>query len=126
MNCDQSLGRPRWRGVSHHYAFYASLAGAMPLLLLASGATATAAAAVFVAGACVMFGASALYNRVDWQPGTLRNLMRRIDHSGVFLMIAASYTPYALLVLEGAWTIALLAVVWTAVALAIGLRLVRP
>jgi hemolysin III len=98
----------------------------MPLLLLASGAAATVAAAVFVAGACLMFGASALYNRVDWQPGTLRDLMRRIDHSGVFVMIAASYTPYALLVLRGAWTIALLAVVWAAVAIAIGLRVARP
>jgi hemolysin III len=123
---DQGPVRPRWRGISHQYAFYASLAGAMPLLLLASGAAATAAAAVFVAGACLMFGASALYNRVDWQPGTLRDLMRRIDHSGVFVMIAASYTPYALLVLRGAWTIALLAVVWAAVAIAIGLRVARP
>jgi len=123
---DLALVRPRWRGVSHQYGFYASLLGAMPLLLLASGAAARAAAAVFVGGACLMFGASALYNRVDWRPGAQRDLMRRIDHCCVFVMIAASYTPYALLVLGGAWTITLLAVVWSAATLAIAVRVAKP
>ena len=68
-----------------------------------------------------MFGASALYNRVRWAPGACR-WMRRVDHSGVFLMIAGGYTPYGLLVLTGAWRLTLLAIVWTGVAVAIATR----
>jgi hemolysin III len=118
--------RPRWRGVTHQYAFYAAIGGAVPLVRLATGAAATTAAAVFVAGTCLMFAASALYNRVHWPTASLRDLMRRVDHSGIFLMIAASYTPYGLLVLDGAWTITVLAVVWAGTAVAVGLRIARP
>jgi hemolysin III len=119
------LPKPRLRGVSHEYAFYASVVAASPLILAASDAAGRVAASIFVAAACVMFGASALYNRIDWGPAA-RDVMRRIDHSGIFVMIAGSYTPYGLLVLDGAWTIAVLAVVWTGVAVAIGVRVARP
>ena len=75
-----------------------------------------------MAGMAAMFGASALYNRVEWTPVAAER-MRRIDHCGIFLMIAASYTPYGLLVLDGAWRVVVLAVVWTGVAVAIAVRL---
>jgi hemolysin III len=118
----QALARPRLRGVSHEWAFYGSLVAAAPLVVVAEGGAARVAAAVFMAGMAAMFGASALYNRVEWTPAA-RERMRRVDHCGIFLMIAASYTPYGLLVLDGAWRVVVLAVVWTGVAVAIAVRL---
>ena len=118
----QALARPRLRGVSHKWAFYGSLVAAAPLVVVAEGGAARVAAAVFMAGMAAMFGASALYNRVEWTPVAAER-MRRIDHCGIFLMIAASYTPYGLLVLDGAWRVVVLAVVWTGVAVAIAVRL---
>ncbi len=118
----QALARPRLRGVSHKWAFYGSLVAAAPLVVVAEGGAARVAAAVFMAGMAAMFGASALYNRVEWTP-VAGERMRRIDHCGIFLMIAASYTPYGLLVLDGAWRVVVLAVVWTGVAVAIAVRL---
>lgn len=110
------------RGVSHMWAFYASIATGVPLTVAAQGGAARASAGIFAAAVTAMFGASALYNRVEWKPA-LHRLMRRVDHSGIFLLIAGSYTPYGLLVLDGAWRIAILAVVWTGVTVAIAVRL---
>jgi hemolysin III len=118
----EAAGTPRLRGVSHEWAFYGSIAAAAPLVAVANGAAGRVAAAVFAAGTATMFGVSALYNRVDWAPAA-RRWMRRIDHCGIYLMIAGSYTPYGLLVLDGAWRLAVLAVVWSGVAAAIALRL---
>jgi hemolysin III len=115
-------GKPRLRGVSHEYAFYVSLGGALPLTLIPSSAAGQVAAAVFAVAVTAMFSASALYNRVDWAPAA-RRAMRRVDHTGIYLMIAGSYTPYGLLVLDGAWRIAVLAVVWSGVTAGIGTKL---
>ena len=48
-----------------------------------------------------MFGVSALYHRVDWKSTHVRTWMRRLDHSTILLLIAGTYTPFALLVLDG-------------------------
>jgi hemolysin III len=114
--------KPRLRGFSHTWAFYVSIATAVPLTLVARGVAGQVAAAVFAAAVTVMFGVSALYNRVEWAPAAHR-LMRRVDHSAIFVLIAGSYTPYGLLVLDGAWRIAILAVVWTGVTVAVAVRL---
>jgi hemolysin III len=50
--------------------------------------------------------------------------MRRLDHAAIFLLIAGTYTPYGLLVLDGAWRVSVLSVVWTGAALAIAQRLI--
>jgi hemolysin III len=114
--------RPRLRGVSHEWAFYCSLVAAVPLVVMADGPGARVAAAVFAAGTVAMFGSSALYNRVDWTPVARRRL-RRLDHCGIYLMIAGSYTPYGLVVLDGAWRAVMLGVVWTGIAVAMTLLL---
>jgi hemolysin III len=67
-----------------------------------------------------MFGASALYHRVTWSPDT-RPWLRRVDHAGIFALIAGTYTPFGLLVLHGA-QIAILAVVWAGANLAIAAK----
>src|SRR4051795_13028077 len=104
---------PLLRGGSHFYAFWFALAGAVVLVLLAPGATATAAAAVYGAGMCALFAGSALYHRWRGDP-RWRPILRRVDHSTIFVFIAASYTPVALLVLDGAMRWIVLGGVWIA------------
>jgi hemolysin III len=112
---------PRLRGAIHQHAFFVSVVAGALLIASAAGVAGHVAASVFALGTVVMFGASALYHRVRWSPRG-RRWMRRIDHAGIYLMIAASYTPYGLLVLDGAWRIGILTVVWAGVAAGIILR----
>jgi hemolysin III len=81
------------------------------------------AAAVFAASVALCFGASALYHRVTWTP-RVRLWMRRVDHAGIYLLIAGTYTPVSLLVLRGAWRPVVLAVVWSGALAAILLKFV--
>jgi hemolysin III len=103
--------KPRLRGVFHQYAFFASLASGTLLVLLAATTRAAVAAAVYAASVSALFGVSALYHRVTWTPPARRR-MRRLDHSMIFLLIAGTYTPVGLLVLEGTLATVVLAVVW--------------
>ena len=114
--------RPRLRGVSHQYAFFASVALGALLVAGASGADERISAAVFAAALATMFGVSALYHRVTWRPGT-RRWMRRLDHAAIYLLIAGTYTPFGLLALSGALRWTLLAIVWGGASIAILLKL---
>src|SRR5919199_3063308 len=102
---------PLLRGVTHAYAFWFALAGAITLILLAPSATAVTAAAIYGAGLCALFAGSALYHRWRWDP-RWRPLLRRVDHSTIFVFIAATYTPVALLVLDGALRWWVLGIAW--------------
>jgi hemolysin III len=102
---------PRLRGVTHAWALVAAVGGAVALALLAPGGTARLAAIVYGCGLCALFAGSALYHRWRWSPRA-RPLLRRIDHSTIFVFIAASYTPVALLVLEGSLRWVVLGLVW--------------
>src|SRR5207244_3949085 len=55
-----------------------------------------------------LFGVSALYHRINWRSATARDWMRRLDHSMIFVLIAGSYTPLAMLVLHGPPAVAIL------------------
>jgi hemolysin III len=103
--------KPRLRGVSHQYAFFVAVAAGAALVVLARGGQARLVVAVYALSLCAMFGASALYHRIDWPPRP-RRWLRRLDHSMIFVLVAGTYTPFAVLVLAPAlgWTI--LAVVW--------------
>ena len=114
--------RPRLRGVSHTYAFVISLLLGVLLVALASGTAGRAAAAVFALTTAVMFAVSALYHRITWKPGP-RRWMRRLDHAAIYLLIAGTYTPFALLALSGAWRWTILAIVWGGALAAILLKL---
>jgi hemolysin III len=93
------------------------------LILAADGERRRLAAAVFAGSVAACFGASALYHRVTWTP-RVRLWMRRIDHAGVYLLIAGTYTPVSLLVLDGAWRPVVLTIVWAGAAAAIVLKFV--
>jgi hemolysin III len=103
--------KPRLRGVFHQWAFFVSLAAGAVLVLLANGSTATSAAAIYAFSLSALLGVSALYHRVDWQPSA-RRWMRRLDHTMIFVLIAGTYTPFALLVLHGDLSRIVLIAVW--------------
>jgi hemolysin III len=95
------------------------------LVVAADETRATVAAAVFAASVVLMFAFSALYHRITWSPRR-RLWLRRLDHVGIYGLIAGTYTPFGLLVLEGTWQTVVLAVVWTGAALAILQKLAWP
>jgi hemolysin III len=105
------LLKPRLRGVSHQWAALVAVVLLVPLALTAQGGRARLAALVYGVAVCGLFGVSALYHRHDWGPRA-RAWMRRADHSMIFVFIAATYTPVALLVLHGTLATVILAVVW--------------
>jgi hemolysin III len=107
---DEELA-PRLRGVMHAYAFWVALGLGVALIAVAHGARARSAATVYAIGLCALFAGSAVYHRWRWDP-RWRPLLRRIDHSTIFIFIAASYTPVALLVLQGTLAKVVLIVVW--------------
>ena len=103
--------KPRLRGVVHEIAFFVALAVAIPVLLTAPPGRAFVAAVVFASCVPLCFGLSALYHRPTWTP-RVRSRLARLDHMGVYLLIAGTYTPFGLLVLSPGWAIPVLAIVW--------------
>jgi hemolysin III len=103
--------KPRLRGVSHEYAFFVSVGCGVALILAASSGRARLAAVIYAVAVSALLGTSALYHRVTWRPKA-RRWMRRLDHSMIFVMIAGTYTPVALLALKGALAGTILIVLW--------------
>lgn len=103
--------RPLLRGMSHAYAFWVALVAAVTLTALVPSGTARVGAVVYGLGLCGLFAASGTYHRWRWNP-RWRPLLRRVDHSTIFVFIAATYTPVALLVMHGTLRWAILAAVW--------------
>ncbi len=118
------LVKPRLRGVTHQWAFLVSVGLGIALVISAPSGRATTAAAVYAASVTLLFGSSALYHRVDWRRPNARRWMRRLDHSAIFLLIAGSYTPFALLAIDGTLADVILAVVWAGALGGIVLKLV--
>jgi hemolysin III len=116
-----ALVKPRLRGVFHEFGFYVALGLGVPLALTAEPGRARLAAIVFAACVALCFGASALYHRPTWS-SRVRSRLARLDHVGVYLLIAGTYTPFGLLVLSTGWAVPVLAVVWAGVATAIVLK----
>lgn len=116
-----SAERPRFRGVSHRIAFFLTLPLAALLALEVDTTAGRVAAIAFGASVAAMFGASALYHTVTW-PDAKRRWLRRLDHAGIYALIAGTYTPVGLLVLTGNWQLAVLGIVWVGAATAIALK----
>ena len=104
--------KPKLRGVSHEWAFFVSLFLGAALVIAAKTPQATLAAAIYAISLSALLGTSALYHRVNWTRPSVRRWMRRLDHSMIFFLIAGTYTPFALLVLDGPLADAILVVVW--------------
>jgi hemolysin III len=108
--------------VSHQYAFVVSLASGTLLVLLTTTTKASVAAAIYAASVSALFGVSALYHRGTWTTAARRR-MRRLDHAMIFVLIAGTYTPVGLLVLQGRLATVVLAVVWGGAVAGIALEL---
>lgn len=105
-------------------AFFVSLPAGIVLVALAEGPLARGAVTVYVLSLAATFGASAAYHLGNWSPpASLR--MRRLDHSMIFVLIAGSYTPVALLVLDSPWSVVILSVAWAGAAVGIALKFVK-
>ncbi len=104
--------KPKLRGVSHEWAFFVSLFLGAALIVAAKTPKATVAVTVYAISLSALLGTSALYHRVNWSRPEVRRWMRRLDHSMIFFLIAGTYTPFALLVLNGPLSDAILLVVW--------------
>ena len=119
-----SAVKPRLRGVLHQWAFFVSLVTGAVLVLVAPGGRATLAVSIYSVTVAGLFGVSAIYHRVNWVSAGARRWMRRLDHSMIFLLIAGTYTPFALLVLHGTLATAILVAVWGGALAGIVLNLV--
>lgn len=113
--------KPKWRGWIHAGTFPIALAGGIVLICLAEGTVAKWASAVFMLTSMLLFGVSALYHRFNWKPKT-KQMFRRLDHANIFLLIAGTYTPIALLALPHSKGLILLVCVWAGALLGIGFR----
>jgi len=124
MNAPASLEEviPRLRGLLHAYAFWVAVVAAVVLVAIAPTAEARVAAGIYGAGLCALFAASGLYHRWRWSP-RWKPLLRRLDHSTIYIFIAATSTPIALLVLEGTTQIVVLVSVWSGAAIGIAFAL---
>jgi hemolysin III len=114
--------KPHLRGWLHAGTVPLTLAAGIVLVVLSPTATTRAGSAIFAASALALFTASATMHRGRWSPRT-GLWLRRLDHSSIFLLIAGSYTPFTLLLLDGAQRTTLLAVAWGGAVLGILFRL---
>jgi hemolysin III len=116
--------KPRLRGVLHQWACACSVPLGLVLVIAAGTTPARIALSVYALSLMGLFGASALYHRINWRSVTTREWMRRLDHSMIFVLIAGSYTPFAVLVLHGPLAIAILVGVWAGALLGLVINLV--
>jgi hemolysin III len=110
--------KPRLRGVFHEAGFYAALAAGAAMVVTAEPGRGRTAASIFAGCVAVCFGASALYHRPNWTPNA-RAWLARLDHAGIYLLIAGSYAPFGLLVFSPGWAVSVLAIVWSGALIAI-------
>lgn len=113
--------KPTWRGWIHAGTFPVAIALGIVLVVFADGAAAKASSAVFFASSLLLFGISAVYHRFNWGDRAKRTL-KRLDHANIFLLIAGTYTPLAVLCLPPEKATLLLWLVWSGAALGIGFR----
>ncbi|MGO1397440.1 MAG: PAQR family membrane homeostasis protein TrhA [Brevibacterium yomogidense] len=105
--------RPSWRGWIHAGAFPVSLLGGLALIIVSPTIASRIAAAIFTVTGMLLFGTSAVYHAGRWRM-RIRLMLRRFDHANIFLIIAGTYTPLAVLCLEGTAQTALLVTMWSA------------
>ncbi|MGO1537998.1 MAG: PAQR family membrane homeostasis protein TrhA [Leucobacter sp.] len=118
---DAIEAKPSWRGWIHAGTFPVTIAAGIVLITLADGPVAKWASTVFMLTSMLLFGVSALYHRINWQPRTFQ-LFRRLDHANIFLLIAGTYTPIALLALPPDKGVLLLILVWVGAIFGIAFR----
>jgi hemolysin III len=123
------LVKPRMRGWLHFWSFTVSIATSAALIAIAAtlvGGAAALAASVYSVTILGLFGTSALYHRRTWRTPRSRAVMRRLDHSMIFLFIAGTYTPVAALAMDPGTARWVLIVVWVGALLGVVLKTAWP
>jgi hemolysin III len=114
--------KPKLRGWLHAATTPLALAAGVVLIVLSPTLTTRVGSAVFAGTALLLFAVSAIYHRGNWSPRVWA-ILRRIDHSNIFLLIAGSYTPFTLILLHGKDRVVLLVLVWTGALLGVLFRI---
>jgi hemolysin III len=114
--------KPKLRGWLHLGAIPVALLACLALLVVADDTAARAAVAVYTATSLLLFSVSAIYHRGTWEP-RMAAFLRRLDHANIFLIIAGTYTPFAVILLDPDRGRLLLVLVWTGAVLGVAFRL---
>lgn len=117
--------KPKLRGWQHLISTPLILAAGIVLIALSPTATTRIGSALYAGSALLLFGVSALYHRGTWSP-RMWLFLNRLDHSNIFLLIAGSYTPFSLILLDGWAQVAILSVAWGGALAGIALKLLWP
>lgn len=120
-----SAVKPRLRGWLHAGAAPVVLAAGIVLVALARGTAELTAAAVYAGTGAALFTISGIYHRGHWSPRVL-DVLKRLDHATIFLIIAGTYTPFAVLLLDGAARTTLLALAWGGALVGVAFRVLWP
>jgi hemolysin III len=115
---------PAWRGLVHQAAFVVAIPAGVALVAVARGASARVGAVVYALSLIGMFGTSAAYHRIARSERS-RDWLKRIDHSMIFILIAGTATPVALLGLQPPWSIVFMVIVWAGAAAGVALKMLR-
>ena len=118
-----TVPKPKLRGWFHEVGFFVSVPAGVGLVAQARDPVGRLTALVYAVSLTAVFGASAAYHRVRWSPAARRR-MKRLDHSMIFVLIAGTYTPFALLALHGPLATAILVSVWAGAAAGVLMKLV--
>lgn len=124
----RDIGKPIMRGWMHAYAFFVACVTGVVLCAVAAtrpGVAPLVSCAIYSLTVCGMFGVSALYHRRVWTPRS-HTIMRRLDHSMIFVFIAGTYTPFSVLLLDQGMATVILAIVWGGAVAGVALKLVWP
>ncbi|MEJ7741474.1 MAG: hemolysin III family protein [Nocardioidaceae bacterium] len=113
--------KPKLRGWLHLATFPLSLVAGVVLIGLSPDTPTRVASSIFAVSSTSLFGVSALFHRGHWSP-RWHGVLRRLDHSNIFLLIAGTYTPFAITLLDGANQKLLLSLVWGGALLGIAFR----
>ena len=124
-----SPAKPRMRGWLHLWSFAVALAAGATLISLAASTVsgeATTACAIYSAAVLGLFGTSALYHRRTWSTVRSRTVMKRLDHAMIFVFIAGTYTPFAVLALPPTTGVVVLVTVWVGALGGVVLKIAKP
>jgi hemolysin III len=122
------LGKPRLRGRLHQYAFFVAVVGGIVLCSIAAtrpGAGPFVSSLIYSITVCGLFGISALYHRRVWSERGYQ-IMRRADHSMIFIFIAGTYTPFCVLLLPAAKATLMLTLIWVGAVGGVALKVIWP
>jgi hemolysin III len=123
------IGRPRARGWIHLCSAVAATVGGIALVVaagIASSPTGLIATVIYTVTIVAMFSVSAVYHRKNWHSAAALKWMKRPDHSAIFLFIAGSYTPFAVLAMPPKTAAEVLTIVWTGALAGVALKLLWP